>query len=269
MGLEDIAIWQFDGSDWYELPELPQDLEADDQDYYLPQLTSGDFTLIYFRDVNVGVPWRASQTDSVFSTNRYDSQTRSWSEYTLLDEDYLNPDADYKMADGEALYAEVMRYIQLEPTSCDPDWIEGCYTWDEESVYLTLGEDGWSEVDSTTYDQVVSETFRVVYTVLIDDVDNALETQLEALVDGNWQTQGEVVAGEYSLYVDKLKGEPYLYAGSEVLQECGEGWCNLLDGYNLGQNPIDGIYIDLSDNIYIYQASDASYSLYKFSNLSK
>jgi hypothetical protein len=261
MGLEDIAIWRFDGSDWYGLPGLPQLLEADDQGYYLPQLSNGYFTLIYFRDVNVGAPWRGSQTDSVFSTNRYDPQTQSWSEVTVLDEDYLNPSANYKLSDGEAFYAELKRFIQLEPTPCDPDWIEGCYTWDEANVYLVLAEDGWSEIDSATYEQVVDETFRVVY--------DGSDTQLETWIDGNWQAQGEAVTGEYSLYLDRLKGVPYLYAGSEVLQACEQGWCNLLDGYDLAQNPIDGIYIDLSDNIYIYQALEGAYSLYKFSNLSQ
>jgi hypothetical protein len=42
-----------------------------------------------------------------------------------------------------------------------------------------------------------------------------------------------------------------------------------LDGYDLGQNPIDGIYVDQSDDIYIYQASEASYLLYKFSNVTE
>lgn len=261
MGLEDIAIWRFDGSEWFELPELPQTLGSQDQGYYLPHITYGQFTLIYFRDVNVGAPWRASQTDSVFSANRYDPGTQSWSEFTVLDDDYLDPSANYKLSFGEKLYAELTRYVQLEPTPCEPDWIEGCYTWDEENVYFTLSNNGWIEIDSTIYDRVGNEAYRVVY--------DGSETQLETLVDGNWEAEGEAVTGEYSLHMGKLNSVPYLYAGSEVLKMCEQGWCNLLDGYDLGQNPIDGLYLDISDNLYIYQALGDTYALYKFSNQSQ
>jgi hypothetical protein len=260
-GLEAISIWQFDGSDWDELPALPQVLEVQDQGYYLPPFSNDYLTLIYFRAVNVGAPWRASQTDALFSTNRYDPDTDAWREITLLDEAYLDPSITHKLSEGESLYVELKRYVQLEPTPCDPDWIEGCYTWDEESLFFTLGDDGWSEIDPAAYAQVVTDTFRVTY--------DGFETQLETRVNANWQAYGEAVSGEYSLYVDMLKGAPYLYAESKILQMCEQAWCNLLEGYDLGQRPIDGIYFDLNDNLYIYQALGNTYSLYKFSEMAQ
>jgi hypothetical protein len=252
------SIWMFDGIDWEELPDLPQQSEENSQSgYFIPDFTNQPFTFIYFKDITVGVPWRATQTDSVFSTNRFDPGSSTWSEYTVMNEEYLDPNATYKLTFGDQLHAELLRYIQLGPSDCMPSWIQGCYDWDEEHIFLTLTENGWDGIDATVFTEANSEDFRVIHT--------ESQTQLEIFIGDIWLPRAEALNGNYSLYVDKLKNIPYLYSGTEILRECDQGWCHLLDGYDLGQNPIEAIHIDLSDNIYIYQAMQGYYSIYKFS----